>query len=720
MRSGSPAHDGRGWSPAQHPYQDRGGAAAQAYGGPQPEREDVPSGPDASWSSGFRQAEFDSGEYRLLVESSYAADGRYPQESGYPHVDPRYAGGPVPGYQQQPGPGYQQAQPAQPSSAYQRPAEDYDYGYGDPGYADPSYDGPRGNGGYQGYQSAPVPSPSPAYQPPAYQPPAYPPAAPSGYQQPWPGAGPDADQIYPVTGAQEVYREEPRYEDQRHQEQRYEDQRYEEQRPVADPRLVGLRYDELRYDDGDSGGRDYDDSRYDEPLDDEAWYEELRRGGPAFQQHPSGPAGPAVPPGPGPGPSLSPSAGPAARPAQGGPIGPIGPEGPAGFQHPGYDRGNGGSGQYGGYGPRMSAVPAPGPGSGPMVGPAQPQAFGGFQAAPTFAQPSSVGVLTPPAGGRYQTRADSPQAFAPSAPPVGLAGAPPVGPAVPTGQPRLGAAASPSSLSSPARPAQMTGPDTAAWDVEAEAEEDEQLDVLEQYWQEDGDDGGYSALLDDLGEDDDHGRVGAWPRRDTGSQPAVSSKRIGRRRGGSSDHRLWLGLVGVAVVAGAAIFGIVRFEFPSNSGPSHELVVPASVDSYQWAPKIEAESGLTSLAAKFRSMLGSQATNVVSRVYESGSTTTGSQPQVVMFMGAHLPNQSPASSIANFTQEFKNAQVVNAGPMGGEAACTEASIGTADQTALCAWFDDDSVGVLTSATLPAAKLAPVMLQFRPHVELTKK
>ena len=65
---------------------------------PAPERE-LPYGPEVSWPNGFRQMDFDSGEYRQLVESSYA-------ESDYG-----------------------------------------DAGYGDPGYADPRYDG---HGQYSG------------------------------------------------------------------------------------------------------------------------------------------------------------------------------------------------------------------------------------------------------------------------------------------------------------------------------------------------------------------------------------------------------------------------------------------------------------------------------------------------------------------------------------------------------------------------------------------
>jgi len=641
MRSGSPAHDGRGWSPAQHPHSGRG---------PQPEREDVAFG--------------------------------YPQS----------------------GSGYQQA--------HRRPADDY--GYGDPGYADPSYDGPRGSGGYQGYHNAPVPPAPAAPPPPAYQPPpAYPPA---GYQQPWSGSAPAADRVYPVTGAQEVYRENPAQEEpRRYEERRYEEPRYGQPRPddrqaaAADPRLAGIRYDELRYDDAGSGGEDHADSRYDEPLDDDAWYAELRRGGPAFQQQPSRPAGPNPP----------------ARPDlyQQAPV----QDWPSGQpQNPG----NSGNGGQGGYGPRMSAVPAPGVGSGPMVGlarapgapsaasPAQasPMALG-FQAAPVFAQPSSVGVLTPPAENRYQTRVDAPQAFSTqqprlaAAPPAALSAAAPSAAAPSAAAPSAAAPSAAAPSATAAMPA-MTGPDTAAWGIETE---DGELDALEQYWQEDdAGDGGYSALLDDLEEDDEPVRV----RKDKNSKPATTVKRIGRRRGGSSDHKLLLGLVGIVAVAGGAIFGITKFAFPHGNGPSHELVTPTAVGSYQWATKLEKQVPLRPLIDKFRAGLGSSATNVVAREYESGSAVTGSSPQLVIVIGGHLPNQSPATSLHNFTAEFKDAQVVSAGPMGGAAACTPAS--TVDGQAMCVWFDNDSVGAIISPTMSAAKLDQAMLQFRPYVEHLEK
>src|SRR6185312_11088266 len=54
-----------------------------------------------------------------------------------------------------------------------------------------------------------------------------------------------------------------------------------------DPRLAGMTYGELRYDEPEAG-----ESVYDEPLDDESWFQELRRSAPAYPQTPAGAQGP--------------------------------------------------------------------------------------------------------------------------------------------------------------------------------------------------------------------------------------------------------------------------------------------------------------------------------------------------------------------------------------------------------------------------------------------
>ncbi|HEX3312753.1 MAG TPA: hypothetical protein VHS32_41455, partial [Streptosporangiaceae bacterium] len=246
----------------------------------------MPFGPEISWPYGFRKLDPQS---REVLESAYGT-----------------------------------------SPAYQQPAMD-DFGYGDPGYSDPSYEGPKapygnsafpagnhgagnhgagrhgagrhGNGGtprdFDGacYRSAGPSGGVPGYQvpggrdpsPPAYQAPGFPG---SGYQpqsfSPPPGSGQD---IWPVTGAQAalpdtgpqpVLRGDASRGSTAYPEQWYDSPRLDDRAPgdahssrSPDPRLAGMTYGELRYDDTEPGA-----SGYDEPLDDESWYQELRRSAP--------------------------------------------------------------------------------------------------------------------------------------------------------------------------------------------------------------------------------------------------------------------------------------------------------------------------------------------------------------------------------------------------------------------------------------------------------
>jgi hypothetical protein len=614
MRSGSSAHDGRGWSSAQHPQQGRG---------PRPEQ-DVPYGPEVSWPSGFRAAEFDSGEYRALVESSYERDE-------YSHVDPRSGGDRrhPHGDQGHGDPGYgDQRYGGQPGNGGR--AADYDPGYGDPGYADPGYDGPRGH---------------------------HPPARQGFRQQQLPAAAPEPiypEPIYPVTGAQEVYRE-------------------PEPPRQMDPRLVGLRYDELRYDDINLD--DHGTSPNDEPLDDEAWYAELRSNAPAQPQRSApggrgqGPAAqygrtPDYPPaGNGQsagGPAVNgPSAGGRpGGPSYGGPSGPAGPGGPAARNvMPG----------SGGPGPRMGALPArSGPATAkgmprnPAIGyqaaaPARPAASfapNGFLGAPV----AQVGVLTPPAGSRY------------------------------------------------------SGSETVAWSMSQDLDSGE-LEVLEEYES----DVEYSALLADL---DDYGNE---IRRDTdtGTQPATARQGIGRRRGRSGDRRLWLGLGGVVVVAAAAIFLIIKFEFPSDGGAAHTLAMPDKVGSSFVSSKVDS-GDLNKLRQEFVQMTHGQATDMLARNFESGGPSTGGTPQIVMSIDGHLANDDPAASVGGFQQDYPNAFTVPTGSMGGQAVCAESTAKNANDVAICAWFDNDSFGALVSPSLTANALAHQLPIFRAAVEHVAK
>jgi len=635
-------------------------------------------GPDISWPNGFRKLD---PEARRLLESGYGNPGY-----GRGPADPGYGAG---------GRG----------SGYRSPAMD---DYGDPGYSDPSYDGPRGGsaarGGAGDQRGSRAPGGSPVsdgsgygatrgYHVPDYREAAQPdPGYPQGYAAPG---------IYPVTGAQEALPDtgpqpiagswpgrdqgsawsrpaasDRAGSDQARSGQGYPDQWYDyprpddtrgsrsDARPASDPRLEGMRYDELRYDEPSAG------PRYDEPLDDDSWVAELRRSAPSYPQSPAEDQrrGDSRGGGYGQQQGWNPPAG----------TGPTGSY-PQAFGF-GQGRDNrGGPGAVPPRDPRMSAglETRPRPATGPQD----------YLGAPT----AQVGVLTPPAIRRLEDPADTgPRPAAPTAPF-----------AVP-------AATGASQVIAPAiRPGHgLDGPEiTSSWPAQPQTGEAE---TFEEFWAEDDNDADY---------------VGLFPGEDPDFDPEASrakSRRVGRRRGRSSDHRLWLALLGVVVTAAAAIFGIIKFEFPSHSGPTHEMVTPARIGSYVRTVDMEKQTKVTQLRDEVIKMSSGQASNVQSAVYESGNSAAGSTEQIVMFIGGHLANAAPASSIASFTQKFAGAEVVSAGSLGGQAACVEEAPGASDSVAMCVFFDNDSFGEIVSPTMNATSLAKVMRTMRPSLELVVK
>src|SRR6266566_3488295 len=592
MRSGSSAQDGGGWPSAQRPHSDEAPGNQGRYGsGPRSQanegqggRRDVPFGPEISWPYGFRQIDPES---REVLESAYGT-----------------------------GPGYQQ------------PAMD-DYGYGDPGYSDPSYEGPKtpyggpafpggpgnaaaprafGEAGYRqpgagvpGYHVPDVRDTSrPGYPGPGYQPQEF--APPSGGQEIWPVTG--AQEALPDTGphpAAEARGGSPRPGNAAYPEQWYDNPRLEARalddvRPArpADPRLDSISYGELRYDEPAPGA-----SGHDEPLDDESWYEELRRSAPAYPQSPGGPP-PGGPQGPGSGPQRrAEPRGPASGQQHGHPQA---PDRAAGYGQPSWDGFVPNTPER----PQMSAGRMPGPGRrqlgqpGQQLPPAPPAQSPGFLSAPV----APVGLLTPPGGTRVDALRDG--------------GAFPGAPAAsPTATPSLPASSSPRARASQAlatpsasRPGTATvrpghgldGPEiTSSWPVQPPVD----LESFEDFWRDDADEE-YTGLFGD--------REAEFERADA-KQAAASKRRTGRRRGGSSDRRLWLSLGGVVVVAAAAIVGVIKFEFPSHSGPVHSMAIPGKIGSYARTVGLEQQADLPALREKVIKMSSGEASKVVSAVY---------------------------------------------------------------------------------------------------------
>jgi len=188
-------------------------------------------------------------------------------------------------------------------------------------------------------------------------------------------------------------------------------------------------------------------------------------------------------------------------------------------------------------------------------------------------------------------------------------------------------------------------------------------------------------------------------------------------------RRLWLslGVTGagvIGVVAVGAIAGIFKSGSPGG-GVAHTVVTPTALGPYKWAPDLEKNAGLATLATSVAKVSDGQTRDIRARTYEKPALG-GAAPQLLEVIGGRLPSTSPASSIVTLIHMHPSAHVVPAGPMGGSAACFEQTAGTADSVAMCAWFDHDSFGILVSPTLSAASLANLMVQDRPLIELVKK
>jgi hypothetical protein len=197
----------------------------------------------------------------------------------------------------------------------------------------------------------------------------------------------------------------------------------------------------------------------------------------------------------------------------------------------------------------------------------------------------------------------------------------------------------------------------------------------------------------------------------------ATRRAIGRRRGRSGDRRQWMALGAIAVVAAGTIGGVLmKYVFSGPSGPAHTVVAPAQADGFSRNATLEKQLKVDSLAQTFLKDSSGHMSDLVPAVYEQGSAVSGASPQIFEFVGGKLSGASPAASVASFTHDYPGAQVVPAGSLGGEAVCAEAQL-NGQSMAVCAWFDNDSFGVLMSPTMSTAKLATTLDAARPSFEL---
>ncbi|MHB1434322.1 MAG: hypothetical protein ACYCVZ_19660, partial [Streptosporangiaceae bacterium] len=170
-------------------------------------------------------------------------------------------------------------------------------------------------------------------------------------------------------------------------------------------------------------------------------------------------------------------------------------------------------------------------------------------------------------------------------------------------------------------------------------------------------------------------------------------------------------LSGSAMVAVLAVAAYLLLLAPQ---PAHSITAPSRLGRYVKQSSV-ASATARQLRSKIVAGARGEVKNVVGAVYEQltgPGTSTG--PQIVVFIGGNLTgNGSSGGFISGFKSELHGSFSTSAGRLGGQAACAPASQG---RLAECAWADNDTFGVVVSATLHARALAAEMRQMRPLIE----
>jgi hypothetical protein len=152
----------------------------------------------------------------------------------------------------------------------------------------------------------------------------------------------------------------------------------------------------------------------------------------------------------------------------------------------------------------------------------------------------------------------------------------------------------------------------------------------------------------------------------------------------------------------------------SSGGAPHVLTTPAKLGAYVQEPELATAMDVKTLQQQIVKQGAGHARNVIYAVYEdSTGPAAASGPQVIIFIGGNLSGSSAGSFISTFTSRLPGAMTTSAGALGGEAACAPSTDG---RPAACLWADNDTFGVVTSATLSVSGLADEMRQMRAMVE----
>lgn len=167
----------------------------------------------------------------------------------------------------------------------------------------------------------------------------------------------------------------------------------------------------------------------------------------------------------------------------------------------------------------------------------------------------------------------------------------------------------------------------------------------------------------------------------------------------------------VAVAAVAAYFVLAP-------QPAHVVSTPSQLGAFTKQPNVDSATAI-GLKNKIVAGAAGEVKNVVAATYEQTTGPGTSQgPQIVVFIGGNLTGGGSASGfIGGFMTQLHGSFTTSPGRIGGQAACAPGSNGG---PAECAWADNDTFGVVVSATLNANGLANEMRSMRSQVEQSAK
>jgi len=169
----------------------------------------------------------------------------------------------------------------------------------------------------------------------------------------------------------------------------------------------------------------------------------------------------------------------------------------------------------------------------------------------------------------------------------------------------------------------------------------------------------------------------------------------------------------LALVAVMFLVGVgASAYFTLTRHTAHVVAAPAKSGGYT---RQQADATANELKHRIVASAAGDVKNLVAAVYQrSTGPGTSKGPQIVVFIGGNLTgNASAGDLISAFMARLHGSFTTSGGQLGGQAACAPGANGG---PAECAWADNDTFGVVVSATMAPQGLADEMRQLRADAE----